>query len=99
MRHNNIRADLVKLIDVEVENEYKSEEMPRHRLSSSETGNFDKIMALLQQKDESVSKEAWSLIQMLTTNEQIYKEVMNITESNWANFFDASQVYSLMYKL
>lgn len=61
LRHNNVRSDLVKLIDVEEHNDYASDEMPRHRLSSTESGNFNKIMSLLA-KEDSVSKEAWSLI-------------------------------------
>lgn len=61
LRHNNIRIDLTRLIDVVEDNDYADEEMPRYRLSQDEK-NFDLIMSLLSKKDESVSKAAWDLI-------------------------------------
>lgn len=96
LRHNNIRNDLVKLIDAEQDSDYKIEEMPRYRLSADQE-IFGTLMGLI--KREGVSEEAWSLIQMLTTNEEIYKSVMNVDNADWAKFFDATNVYELMYRL
>lgn len=71
--------------------------MPRFRLSAkSET--FGVIIEMLQKNDDA-SKSAWDLLQMLATNEEIYKQVMNVEEADWEKFFDSSNVYSLMYKL
>lgn len=59
LRHNNIRNDLVRLIDAPQTMDYTSQEMPRYRLSADQE-IFSTLMALIHK--ESVSEEAWSLV-------------------------------------
>ena len=96
MRHNNIRVDLIRLIDAPQDMDYSIEEMPRYRLSADQD-IFQTLMSLIHQ--EGVSEEAWALVQMLATNEQIYKSVMNVDEADWQRFFSTDNVYELMYRL
>jgi len=59
LRHNNIRNDLIKLIDAPQDSDYTIEEMPRHRLSADKE-IFSTLMGLIHR--EGVSEEAWALV-------------------------------------
>lgn len=69
--------------------------------------HFDQLMSLLDQKSEAVTTGAWELIQMLATNQTFYREVLKLDIAkkgaagsvNWAQFFDKSSAYRLLYTL
>jgi len=76
--------------------------MPRYSISVTQP-YFDLLMGILDRNDNA-SKESWHLIQMLCTNPTIYKRVLQLEGvaadgSNWAQFFDTSSVYRLLYTL
>ena len=80
-------------------------DMPRYKISKNEEF-FELLMSKLDRQD-SVSEEAWKLIQMLATSEKVFKRVLMLEEAtepdsqkiNWDKFFDSGSVYKLLYTL
>lgn len=76
LRAHNVRNDLKKLSEVMEETSFKTEDMPRFRISENQE-YFDKLMDLLDRSD-SVAESSWDLIQMLATNRILYKRVLEL---------------------
>ena len=80
-------------------------DMPRYKISKNDEF-FELLMSKLDRQD-SVSEEAWKLIQMLATSEKVFKRVLMLEEAtdpdsqkiNWDKFFDSGSVYKLLYTL
>jgi hypothetical protein len=61
----------------------------------------------LLDRHDSASEESWELIQMLATNETLYKRVLQLKTAidpqtnriDWSKFFDSESVYKLLYTL
>jgi hypothetical protein len=79
--------------------------MPRFRISRNQE-QFDLLISLLDRQDE-VSESSWDLIQMLSTNQELYKRVLGLKTAldlstgkiDWSKFFDSQSVYKLLYTL
>lgn len=48
--------------------------MPRYKISKNQD-QFDLLISLLDRQDEA-SQASWDLIQMLATNQELYKRVL-----------------------
>ena len=61
-------------------------------------------MSLLDRRGP-VSESAWDLIQMLSTNQELYTRVLQLKTAmdegavDWSRFFDNNSVYKLLYTL
>lgn len=63
-------------------------------------------MSLLDRHD-GASEASWDLIQMLATNQELYKRVLQLKTDkdaqtgkiDWTKFFDSGSVYRLLYTL
>ncbi len=66
LRSHNIRNDLKKLSEVTEDSSFKTEDMPRFKISKNQD-QFDLLISLLDRSD-SASQASWDLIQMLATN-------------------------------
>jgi hypothetical protein len=104
MRAHNIRPDLKKLSEVEEVSSYSKDDMPRYKISKNQQ-HFDLLISILDRKDSS-SKAAWDLIQMLATNQVVYRRVLELQTAkdngngiDWNKFFDTQSVYKLLYTL
>ena len=105
MRHHNIRPDLKKLSEVKDVESFEAQEMPRYKISKTQE-YFNSLMSLLD-KDGQVSEASWNLIQMLSTNPEIYTQVLELKGTkeeasgkvDWAKFFDSHSIYRLLYTL
>ena len=105
LRQHNIRNDLKKLSEVTEESSFKSEDMPRFKISKNQE-QFDLLISLLDRSDKA-SQASWDLIQMLATNQDLYKRVMQLKTAldpltgkiEWSKFFDSNSVYKLLYTL
>lgn len=73
----NVRPDLKKLSEVEDEATAIVEELPRYFIPRAQ-GDFDQLMSLLDGDDEEVAEKAWDFIQMLATNQTLYREVLKL---------------------
>lgn len=79
--------------------------MPRFKISKNQE-QFDLLISLLDRSDKS-SESSWDLIQMLATNQDLYKRVMLLKTAQdpqtgkieWSKFFDSNSVYKLLYTL
>lgn len=106
LRAFNVRPDLKKLSEVEDEATAVVEELPRYFIPRHQD-HFDQLMSLLDGKDKELAEQAWELIQMLATNLQLYRQVLQLeiakeagSESvDWTKFFDKSSSYRLLYSL
>lgn len=64
-------------------------------------------MSLLEQGDEELAVTAWELIQMLATNVNVYKRVLQLDIAkqkdslsvDWTRFFDRTSAYRLLYTI
>lgn len=64
-------------------------------------------MSLLDEGDSVVAEEAWELIQMLVTNQELYRRVLQLeiamqegsSTVDWSKFFDRGSSYKLLYTL
>ena len=104
LRAHNIREDLKKLSEIQEESSFQKEDMPRFKISKNQE-YFDLLMGILDRRD-AASESSWDLIQMLATNEVLYKRVLeldiakgNDQKIDWNKFFDKSSVYKLLYTL
>ena len=105
LRAHNIRADLKKLSEIQEESSFKTEDMPRFKISENQL-YFDQLMTLLDRQD-TVSQNSWDLIQMLATNQNLYRRVLELggavdehtKKVDWAKFFDTQSDYKLLYTL
>ena len=79
--------------------------MPRYKISKKQE-YFDLLVSLLDRHDSS-SEVSWGLIQMLATNENLYKRVLELETArdtstgniDWTKFFDSHSLYKLLYTL
>lgn len=75
--------------------------LPRYTLSHNE--EFFNALFALQDQDESIAKEAFRFLCLITTNPQIYKDILFLSESNekinWNKILDSSNIYKLIYVL
>jgi len=62
-------------------------------------------MGLLDRNDQA-SKDAWDLIRQLSTNQDLYEDVLKLNsiksadgKLNWDQFFDSEHMYKLIYNL
>ena len=63
-------------------------------------------MSILDRQD-TASQASWSLIQMLATNQVLYKRVLQLKTAadittgviDWSKFFDNNSMYKLLYTL
>jgi hypothetical protein len=105
LRSHNIRNDLKKLSEVTEESSFKTEDMPRFKISKNQD-QFDLLISILDRPD-SASQASWDLIQMLATNQELYKRVLQLKiaqdqatgKIDWSKFFDGQSVYKLLYTL
>ena len=105
LRAHNIRNDLKKLSEIQEESSYTNVQMPRYKISKKQE-YFDLLLSLLDRHDSS-SEESWELIQMLATNELLYKRVLELQTAkdpatnkiDWNKFFDSNSLYKLLYTL
>mmetsp|Transcript_23119 Transcript_23119/g.22543 ORF Transcript_23119/g.22543 Transcript_23119/m.22543 type:complete len:315 (-) Transcript_23119:116-1060(-) len=105
LKQHNIRNDLKKLSEVTEETAFSTEDMPRFKIAENQE-YFDKLMELLDRHD-TVSENAWDLVQMLATNRQLYRRVLQLQNAidgqtgkvNWTKFFDHQSDYKLLYTL
>lgn len=105
LKHHNIRNDLKKLSEVTEESSFATKDMPRFKISKNQD-QFDLLISLLDRQDEA-SQASWDLIQMLSTNQDLYKKVLLLQTAldpatgtiNWDKFFDSQSVYRLLYTL
>jgi hypothetical protein len=77
LRAHNIRNDLKKLSEIQEETSYRNTDMPRYKLSKNQE-QFEILLGLLDRHD-SASQASWDLIQMLSTNEILYKRVLQLS--------------------
>jgi EF hand len=108
LKHHCIRADLKKLSEVKDEESFESKDMPRLKISKN-IDYFNTLMSLLDNQKSQVAESAWNLIQMLATNPEIYKRVLQIGDArdpvtgtvNWDKFFstESQSIYKLLYTL
>jgi hypothetical protein len=70
LRHHNIRADLKKLSEVKDAESFEAQDMPRFKIPKNQE-YFNLLMSLLDTEGPA-SEESWNLIQMLSTNPEIY---------------------------
>lgn len=83
-----------------------SEDLPRFFMPRDQK-SFGILMELLEVGDESLAVAAWELIQMLSTNAELYKSVLTLDIAkregslavNWDKFFDRSSTYKLLYTI
>ena len=105
LRAHNIREDLKKLSEIKEESSFNREQMPRTRLTENQE-YFDFLLSLLSRSD-SVCQNTWELIQMLATNQKMYRRVLELKNAidentkvlNWDKFFDTESAYKLLYTL
>lgn len=105
LRAHNIRNDLKKLSEIQEDQSYKNTDMPRYKLSKNQE-QFDILLGLLDRHD-SASESSWDLIQMLSTNESLYRRVLQLNDVfdqstnkiDWSKFFDSNSLYKLLYTL
>lgn len=105
LKHHNIRNDLKKLSEITEESSFETEEMPRFKISKNQE-QFNLLISMLDRQDEA-SQASWDLIQMLSTNQDLYKRVLQLQTAldpatgmiNWEKFFDSQSVYRLLYTL
>ena len=79
--------------------------MPRYKISKNQE-YFDLLMSLLDRHDDT-SSASWDLIQMLATNQVLYRRVLELqtaksqdsAQIDWSKFFDTQSVYKLLYTL
>jgi len=103
LKCHNIRADMQKIYKVKEESELSKEHMPRFTMSANQA-HFDTLMDVLDQRQEAQA-DAWDLIRMLATNEEMYREVLTLKQVkdaetgliNWQKFFNNSSVYKQIY--
>ena len=62
-------------------------------------------MDLLNRNDET-SPDVWDLIRMLATNQELYQQVLSMSEAknengeiSWQKFFEGSSMYKQIYSL
>ena len=104
LKNHFIRTDLKKISEVVEETAFSKEEMPRFTMSSNQN-QFTKLMDLLNRND-ATSPEVWNLIRMLATNQEIYRQVLSLSEAkdengaiSWQKFFEGSSMYKQIYNL
>ncbi len=74
LKHHNIRADLKKLSEVREVESFGTNDMPRLKIAKNQEF-FNLLMSLLD-KEGPVPEATWNLIQMLSTNPEIYTSVL-----------------------
>lgn len=105
LRYHNIRNDLKKLSEITEESSFATEDMPRFKISKNQQ-QFNLLISLLDRQDQA-SQASWDLIQMLATNQDLYKRVLQLQTAlnaatgkiEWDKFFDSQSVYRLLYTL
>lgn len=103
LKCHNIRADLLKIIETRDDNELSKEQMPRYTMSANQH-HFNVLIDVLE-KNKDAQADAWDLIRMLATNQEMYREVLTLKNAkdsetgiiNWSNFFENSSVYKQIY--
>jgi hypothetical protein len=74
LKSHNIRNDLKKLSEIQEESSFSTEDMPRYKISKNQE-QFNLLISLLDRQDQA-SQSSWDLIQMLSTNQDLYKKVL-----------------------
>jgi hypothetical protein len=74
LKSHNIRNDLKKLSEIQEESSFSTEDMPRYKISKNQE-QFNLLISLLDRQDQA-SQSSWDLIQMLATNQDLYKKVL-----------------------
>lgn len=99
---HHIRPDLQKTYMVKEESEFSKQQMPRYTMSANQR-HFDILMNVLD-KNKDAQENAWDLIRMLHTNQEMYHEVLTLKEAkdeagmiHWQKFFNNSSVYKQIY--
>lgn len=77
--------------------------MPRYTMSANQR-HFDILLNVLE-KNQEAQADAWDLIRMLATNQEMYREVLTLKEAKdsdtgmitWHKFFHNSSVYKQIY--
>jgi hypothetical protein len=64
---------------VKEESEFNKEQMPRFTMSANQR-HFDILMNVLD-KNKDAQADAWDLIRMLATNQEMYREVLTLKEA------------------
>lgn len=67
------------------------ENMPRFSLSANQE-HFSALLGLLERNDET-SSEVWNLIRMLSTNQQMYEQVLSLKKKADGAGIDWSQAF------
>ena len=92
LKNHNVRVDLKKMSEVVEEVDYAAHEMPRHTLSANQE-QFGTLLSLLDSNAE-YSQDVWELVRMLATNQQIYQEVLSLSQAQKADGVDWSKVFA-----
>lgn len=102
LKNHNVRLDLKKMSEVVDEVSYSATEMPRYTLSANQE-QFQALFSLLDRNDEA-SQDVWELVRMLATNQQMYQEVLSLSQAesdegiNWASVFEDASLFKQIYK-
>jgi hypothetical protein len=73
---HNVRADLIRIRDIQSKNPLARSDMPRYTMSAREDV-FTALLTLLDRADDSTS-EVWELIRMLSTNQKMFNETLQV---------------------
>ena len=77
LRNHNIRTDLKKLSEVVEETSFKKEQMPRFTMATNQD-QFNILIDLLC-RNSKTSANVWNLIRALSTNQEIYQQVLSFS--------------------
>jgi len=103
LKCHNIRPDMKKIYELKEESEFSKEQMPRFAMSANQS-HFDTLMEVLD-KNKEAKADAWDLIRMLATNQEMYKSVLTLKDAkdpdtgiiDWQKFFNGASVYKQIY--
>jgi len=103
LKCHNIRPDMKKIYEVSEECEFTREQMPRYTMSANQR-HFDTLMDVLD-KNKEAEADAWDLIRMLATNEEMYRSILTLKDVkdsdtgiiDWHKFFNGTSVYKQIY--
>ncbi len=97
LKSMGIRNDLKRMDEPYENHNLNKKVLPRYNLSNNQ--DFFDTLFKLQDLGDSIASEAFNFLGLISTNPEIYKNILFFQGDNWNQQIDANNLYKLIYSL